>query len=118
MTIQARSFNKLVLALLVCCSFKAVADDKLCPTNFDVLIRDKGEGYTMQSKTIERLYCTNKFEGPDFKVVYSTEEEAIAFNHENKDLVKKAANVFYNLSIAKHFGLMKSNLTMYQNFLR
>ena len=76
-----------------------------CPKNFDVLERDKRDGYEFVSKELENLFCTNKFEGEYFKIVYAREDEAISFDHKDKDLIKKAANVYHHLTIARTFWM-------------
>lgn len=101
-----RSLNKLVAVALLAFTFNAVADEvKYCPKKFDVLIRDKGDGYNFESKTLEKLHCTGKFEGENFKIVYATEDEAISFDNENAELLKKAANVYYHLTTARDFWI-------------
>lgn len=108
MTTQVRSLNKVLLAIALATSLNAMADDapKFCQKNFDVLIRDdKGEGYSFQNKTLEKLYCTGKFEGENFKIVYATDDEAIKLDNENAELVKKAANVYYHLTVARKFWI-------------
>ncbi len=53
--------------------------------------------------TLEKLYCNNTFEGEHFKIVYSTEDKPISFDHEDKALILKAANVYHHLTIARNF---------------
>lgn len=108
MTTQVHSLNKVIVAIALAASMNAMADDgkKFCEKNFDVLIRDaKGDGYSFQNKKLERLYCNGKFEGENFKIVYATDEEAIKLDNENADLVKKAANVYYHLTVARQFWI-------------
>jgi hypothetical protein len=108
MTTQVRSLNKLLLALVLMTSFnvKASEGQKFCEKGFDVLIRDeKGDGYSFQNKKLEKLFCNGKFEGENFKIVYATEDEAISFDNENAELVKKAANVYYHLTVARNFWI-------------
>jgi hypothetical protein len=57
----------------------------------------------MVSKKLEKLHCTDRFEGAHFKIVNGTDERAIPFTHENKDLIKKAANVYYHLTVARKY---------------
>ena len=83
----------------------ALAADQFCPKTFNVLEREKGDNYTMVPKQLERLYCNNTFEGADFKIVESTSEEAIPFDHKDPELLKRAANVYHHLSVAKNFWL-------------
>lgn len=81
----------------------ALAADQFCPKTFNVLERAKGDNYTFVPKQLERLYCKDTFEGADFKIVESTSDEAIPFNHKDPELLKRAANVYHHLSVAKHF---------------
>jgi hypothetical protein len=83
----------------------AMAQTKYCPKTFNVVERDNKKGYALVPKELDLLFCTNKFEGEHFKVVHSTEDVAISFDHENKDLVKKAANVYYHLTIARNYWI-------------
>lgn len=100
--------NKSLIGLVLCSSL-AVAGEleqkHTCPKNFDVLIRDKGEGYEFVSKPMEDMFCGNKFEGSYFKIVKGDSDEAITFNNEDALLVKKAANVYYHLTIARNFWI-------------
>jgi hypothetical protein len=109
MTTLEHSLNKLIILILLIVSVKtlALADDEkpFCPKPFTVLERDDGKGYNMVSKELPDLFCTNKFEGPHFKIVNATDEEAISFDNENTALVKKAANVYYHLNVARKFWL-------------
>ena len=83
----------------------ALAADQFCPKTFNVLEREKGDNYSYVPKQLERLYCNDTFEGADFKIVESTRDEAIPFNHKDQDLLRKAANVYHHLSVAKNFWL-------------
>jgi len=106
MTTQVLSLNKIVLAVALATSMNAMAAEKYCEKSFDVLIRDeKGDGYSFQNKKLEKLFCKDSFEGENFKIVYGTEEQAIKLNNENADLVKKAANVYYHLTVARQFWI-------------
>ncbi len=99
-----RLLNNLVLTTSLI-SLGALADSTYCPKKFDVLERDKKDGYEFVSKELEKLFCTNKFEGEHFKIVYAREDEAISFDHKDKELVKKAANVYHHLTIARNFWI-------------
>jgi hypothetical protein len=105
MTTQVRSLNKVLMVLFFALSFNAMAEEaKHCPKKFDVLVReDKGDGYHFESKELEDLGCNGKFEGEHFKIVYATDDEAIALDNENAELVKKAANVFFHLTTARKY---------------
>lgn len=107
MTTLELSLNKVIMAFALAASFNVMAgEQKFCDKSFDVLIRDeKGDGYSFQSKKLEKLYCNNSFEGENFKIVYATEEEPIKFDNENAELVKKAANVYYHLTQARDFWI-------------
>lgn len=93
------------IILMIGASFSAMADTKYCPKSFEVLERDKKDGYVFVAHELQNLFCKDTFEGEHIKIVYSTEEEAISFNHENKELVKKAANVYHHLTIAREFWI-------------
>jgi hypothetical protein len=99
-----RLLNKAAV-LLVLASFGLKAETKYCPKTFEVLERDKKDGYTFVKKELVDLFCTDRFEGENFKIVYSTENDAIPFNHENKELIKRAANVYHHLTIARNFWI-------------
>ena len=81
--------------------------EEFCPTTAQVLEREgtKGDKYTLVSKQLEYLYCTDSFEGKFFKIVDGTSDEAIRFNHEDKNLLLKAANVYHHLSVARNFWI-------------
>lgn len=82
-----------------------LAQESFCPKSFEVLERGKKSNYTFVSRELENLYCTDRFEGAHFKIVLSTGKEAIPFDHEDKDLVRKAANVYHHLTIARKFWM-------------
>ena len=81
------------------------ADTQYCPKSFEVLEKDKRDNYSFQKRELEKLFCTERFEGEHFKIVFATEEEAIPFNHENEAIRKKAANVYHHLTIARNFWM-------------
>lgn len=95
--------NKSALLLGIAFAGHAFAGEAICPKTFDVLERDKGDKYVFTPKVLDKLYCNDRFEGEHFKIVYAKSDEAIAFNDENKTLVKKAANVYYHLMVAHDF---------------
>ena len=49
------------------------------------------------------MFCENKFEGKFFKIVQGTSNDAISFDIDDAQLIKKAANVYYHLSIARDY---------------
>lgn len=98
------SLNKAVIALATLFSCQLMAET-YCPKSFDVLERDKKDNYKFVSRELDKLFCTDRFEGEHFKIVYATEETAISFDHEDKTLVKKAANVYYHLTRARDFWI-------------
>lgn len=103
MTILRPLLNRSLIALLIL-SGTAMAEE-ICPKEFPVLVKDKKDNYHFESKNLEDLFCTNSFEGENFKIVHSTQEEAISFDHEDKSLIKKAANVYYHLTLARNFWI-------------
>lgn len=80
-------------------------ETKYCPKSFDVLERTTGENYVFQKRELEKLFCTGKFEGEHFKIVYATDDEAISFDSENQAIVKKAANVYHHLTVARNYWM-------------
>ncbi len=99
------SLNKYIGVVALCLSFQAFAQEQYCPKSFKVLERTKKDNYQLITKELEKLHCTNRFEGDHFKIVSGTEDEAISFDHEDKKLLLKAANVYYHLSIARNFWM-------------
>lgn len=99
-----RLLNSIALAG-VTLSAGAFAQTQYCPKSFDVLERTTKDDYVFQKRELEKLFCTGKFEGEYFKVVYATEDEAIPFDHENQAIVKKAANVYHHLTVARNFWI-------------
>jgi hypothetical protein len=104
MIILQRLLNSSIVLLFIS-SFSAMAEQKSCAKSFEVLERDKKDGYVFISRELKDLYCNESFEGEHIKIVLATEDEAISFNHENKELIKKAANVYHHLTIARNFWL-------------
>lgn len=98
------SLNRYFGVIALFLSWQAFAQEQYCPRSFPVVERNaKGSGYELVPKELEKLHCTNRFEGEHFKIVKGTEEEAIAFDDEDQNLLKKAANVYYHLSVARTF---------------
>lgn len=104
MTTLIRLLNSAALGLVFYSSM-VLAETPLCPGDFKVLIREKGEGYNFVSKRLENLYCHNTFEGKNFKIVKGTSNEAISYNDLDEKLIRKAANVYYHLEIARNFWI-------------
>jgi hypothetical protein len=101
MIIRELSLNKLLILLLF---LSGLVQAEVCTKDFPVVERNpKGSGFSMVSKTLEDLYCDGNFEGKYFKIVHATKDKPISFEHVDKDLVKKAANVYYHLSVARNF---------------
>lgn len=99
-----RSLNSLLLVISLTVGV-ANAQNTYCPRTFDVLERDGGTDYKFVPKKLEKLFCTERFEGEYFKIVNATEEEAISFEHEDKELLKKAANVYHHLTLARNYWI-------------
>jgi len=93
------------IVVLIGLSFSAMAQTSHCPKSFDVLERDQKDGFVFVSRELTNLHCNESFEGDFIKIVLSTNDEAISFKNENKELIKKAANVYYHLTIARNFWL-------------
>lgn len=104
MITQQRLLNSLTFVLLLSGATQGLAQEN-CTQSFDVLLRDEGQGYHFEKKPLENLFCTNKFEGNYFKIVHSTSDEAIRFDHEDKELIRRAANVYYHLTVARNFWI-------------
>lgn len=105
MTTLQRSLNSVAFAAMTLFSLNALADSSYCPKAFPVLERDGGDGYRFESRQLEKLFCTNKFEGEHFKIVYSTEDEAISFDHSDPKVIQRAANVYHHLTRARDFWM-------------
>ena len=101
MTMLQLLSSKILFIILFALSFNVIAEDKLCTKEFDVLIRTK-KSFKFEQKELKNFYCGNRFEGKDFKIVLATEERAIDFNDE-PELIKRAANVYYHLTLAKEY---------------
>lgn len=102
MTTLTRLLNSGLLGLALY-SGLTMAETETCSKEFDVLFRDNKEGYEFRSKKLDNLFCKNTFEGKYFKIVKGTSDEAIAFDNKNEALIKKAANVYYHLSVAREY---------------
>ena len=105
MTTLTRLLSKKLLACVLLTGSAFAQSEMNCSKNFDVLFRDSKEGYTIESKKLEDLNCNDTFEGKYFKIVYGTSDRAISFAHKDEKLLKKAANVYYHLTVARDFWL-------------
>jgi hypothetical protein len=105
MIIHQRLLNKkfITLAFSLLTTLSVRAD--YCPQNFEVVIHNDKEDYSLEKRPLEKLFCTNSFEGEHFKIVNSTGDKAISFDHDDKELIKKAANVYYHLTIARDYWI-------------
>lgn len=83
----------------------AMAQEQFCKKTFNVLERTKGDNYAMVPKELENLYCKNTFEGKYFKIVEATSDDAIAFDHKDPEILKRAANVYHHLTVARNFWI-------------
>lgn len=97
--------NSACVATIVLSTTAFAQDKKYCPREFDVIEREGKHDYRFVSKELDKLFCSNTFEGEHFKIVNGTEDEGISFDHENKELIKKAANVYYHLMVARNFWI-------------
>lgn len=77
---------------------------QVCKESFDVLLRHKKHGYVFEKKELSDLYCNKNFEGKYFKIVSGTSSQAISFE-DKPELIKKAANVYYHLTIARDYWI-------------
>ena len=97
------SLNKLGLALLL---LSGIASAGTCTQKFPVLERaEKGDKWAFVEKDLEDLDCSGNFEGKYFKIVHETKDIPISFDHADKKLVQKAANVYYHLTIARNYWI-------------
>ena len=111
MTMLQHSFSKaLLISLSLGCVGSAFAETttattstakELCTHKFEVLERTK-KSFKFVEKELRNLNCEKKFEGKYFKIVVGTSEEAIPFNAD-ADLIKKAANVYHHLTLARDY---------------
>lgn len=97
-----RLLSSIAIASLSLTTF-AYAEDS-CNKEFKVLIRHKKKGYDFVNKTLTDLNCKNTFEGKYFKIVKGITKEAIQFD-DNEEIVKKAANVYYHLTVARDYWI-------------
>ena len=105
MTTQLPSLNKCFVLLFILSFSHLGLASEYCPKDFDVLEREKKDNYSFVPRKLEKLFCKDTFEGEHFKIVLSTSNDAISFNHEDQALVQKAANVYWHLSVARNFWI-------------
>jgi len=117
MIIHQRSLTKVFLkvAILLSVSISTFAQSVYCPASFDVLERAKKDKYKFVNTRLKDLYCGNVFEGEYFKIVYSTNDNAINFT-DDPELVKKAANVYHHLTVARDFWVNNIKSEHVKNF--
>ena len=75
---------------------------EICTETFEVLERSGRKGYAFVPRELNDLYCGKGFDGKYFKVVYKKEDKAISFDSE-PELIRRAANVYYHLTVARNF---------------
>ncbi len=99
--------------------------DFSCSQSMEVLKRDRVQGHVFISESLEHFSCTDgvstEFNGKYFKIVHTKNKTAISFNDDPK-LVKKAANVYYHLEVARKYWTTnikaKSVINMKQMVIR
>lgn len=108
-TLQRLLSKSFLIGILFSISNLGLAQSVSCTEEFDVLLRHEKYGYEFAKKPLTNLLCNKTFEGKYFKIVVGTSEQAISFD-EKPEIIKKAANVYYHLSLAREFwvGVMKS----------
>ena len=104
MTIQTHFLTKLTLGILstILLLPNMLQASEMCSETFDVLERSGRKGYVFVPRKLDNLFCGKGFEGKYFKVVYKKDNLAVSFDSE-PELVRRAANVYYHLSIAREF---------------
>ena len=75
---------------------------------FKVLLREKESYRTYyEMKELSNLISDHSFDGEYFKIVLGKSNTPISFNHEDKELILKAATVYYHLSESRNFWINK-----------
>lgn len=75
---------------------------------FRVLVRKDWSTKTVYRMVeLSDLVSEDSFDGQYFKIVKGKEQEAISFRDEDRELVLKAANTYYHLTLARKFWLTK-----------
>jgi hypothetical protein len=93
---------KIALGFLCFC----VALSSFAHDEFTVLQRKENNlGTFFQKVKLTDLESTDSFEGKYFTIVKSKSNEAIKFDDEDKELVKKAATVYHHLTKARSFWI-------------
>jgi hypothetical protein len=92
------------LSLFAIFSQALMANEIVVDRKFQILDRKaKSNKPIYKMVELKNLVSSNSFDGKYFKIVEKRSNEAISFDHENKDLVQKAANVYFHLTKANHY---------------
>lgn len=90
----------LLLSLLIATSVQA--------ETFRVLVRQDNSTKTMYKEVeLENLESADSFDGKYFKVVKGKSGTPVSFHDEDRDLVLKAANTYYHLTLAREYWVKK-----------
>jgi hypothetical protein len=102
---------KRLVLLLIFFSFMTETIAQEAPSFYVIVRKARTNKTQIIQAPLEDLISSDSFEGKYFKVVKGKSSEAIRFNDEDEELVLKAANVYYHLTIARHFwvDLMNSS---------
>jgi hypothetical protein len=93
--------------LTVFCITKTLADEG---RSFQILLRQEYSNRTYySSKQMVDLESNDSFDGKYFKIVLGKKNDAISFDNDNKEIVKKAATVYYHLNEARNFWVNYMN---------
>ena len=75
---------------------------------FQVLVRqDHSTRTTYRDVELLDLESFDSFDGKHFKIVKGKGKEAVSFNDPDRELVLKAANTYYHLTLARNFWMNK-----------
>jgi hypothetical protein len=84
---------------------------------FKVLLRQDRSNKTFYTqKELPDLESDSSFDGKYFRVVAGKSNEAVSFNEQNKELLLKAANVYYHLTQAREFWVNQMNSEVAKQF--
>lgn len=105
-----KAYQQFIVFLIVLGAFTAPFEEGYgFEKQMDVLTR-KGKtsiNTKIIKKVLSNLTAVDEFSGKHFSIYYQNEETPVKFSHQDKQLVLKAASVYYHLEYARTFWLSK-----------
>jgi hypothetical protein len=104
------------LTLAISCMLVGMTNAQTEPSFLVLLRQERSNKIYYTKKVMPDLIEKNSFDGKYFKIVKGKSNEAVSFDEQDKDILLKAANVYYHLSQARDFWVNQMDSQVAANF--